>query len=86
MLRSCLNGKKKNIFFQEDFAIDVGYSADTLTARGPKAEEIKTSIQEDFVRADVFFQSLNVRSIMQSPKYSVIRKNKSEGLIINYYS
>ena len=52
-------------------AIELGYEAALIEANGPKAAEIKAAIQEDFARADIYYQTLNVQSIIQSAKYSV---------------
>ena len=53
------------------FALDMGYPPSDLVAGGPKQDLIKQRIQEDFVKADVYFQTLNVQTIKQEEKYSV---------------
>lgn len=53
------------------FALDMGYPSSDLVAGGPKQDLIKQRIQEDFVKADVYFQTLNVQTIKQEEKYSV---------------
>ncbi len=51
--------------------IDLGYDETELRARGPKAYEIKEKLQQDYVRADVYYQTLNVQTLKQEEKYSV---------------
>ena len=53
------------------FASDLGYPSSDLVGGGPKQDIIKQRIQEDFVKADVYFQTLNVQTIRQEKKYSV---------------
>ena len=53
------------------FALDLGYPSSDLVVGGPKQDMIKQRIQEDFVKADVYFQTLNVQTIRQEKKYSV---------------
>ncbi len=43
---------------------------------GPKALEIKATIQEDYSRADIYFKSLNVQKLTQEKKYQGVRKYK----------
>ncbi len=38
---------------------------------GSARDAIKTEIQEDFVKADIYYQTLNVQTIAQEKKYSV---------------
>ncbi len=38
---------------------------------GPDREAVKLLVQQDFAKADVYFQSLNVESIKQEKKYTV---------------
>ena len=52
-------------------ALDLGYDIDRKDTKGPKALETKASIQENYVRVDIYFQTLNVKSIVQSPLYPV---------------
>ncbi len=56
---------------QKDLAVDVGYPLSYIQAPGPKRDEVKDMVQQDFAKADVYFQTLNVQSIMQEKKYSV---------------
>ena len=56
---------------QIDFALGMDYSKETLEADGPKRDMIKSQIQEDYAKADIYFQSLNVQTIAQEKKYSV---------------
>ena len=53
------------------FALDLGYDESDVIAGGPKRDMIRERIQEDFVKADVYFQTLNVQTIRQEEKYSV---------------
>ncbi len=55
---------------QRDFAYDMGVSAEKLN--NPKIREaLKEDIQKDFAKATVYYQTLNVQTISQEPKYSV---------------
>ena len=65
-------------YLQVDLAIDFGYEITDemdLTVK----EIIQKSIQEDYTKVDVYFQTLNVKSIIQSALYPVSQnfKNKS---------
>ena len=51
----------------------MNYSSDILDADGPERDMIKSQIQEDFAKADIYFQSLNVQTIAQEEKYNVIQ-------------
>ena len=53
------------------FALDMGYPQSDILTGGPKQDLIKERIQEDFVKADIYFQTLNVQTIKQEKKYSV---------------
>ena len=50
---------------------DLGYSLDNKDKKGPDALEIRSGIQEDYTRADIYYQTLNVRSIIQNEAYPV---------------
>lgn len=63
-----------DLFSQINMAVSLDYDREVLEARGPKSDEIKSELQEDFVKADIYYQTLNVQSITQSPKYKVIRR------------
>ena len=54
---------------QQYLAEDLGYDASNL--KGPQAATIKAAIQNDYARLDIFYQTLNVKAIEQSPKISV---------------
>ena len=57
------------IYFQELLAKDLDY---TITdAKGPEGQKIKDNIQQDYLKMDIFYQTLNIKSIYQSPKYPV---------------
>ena len=51
---------------------DLNYILDQKDKNGKDALEIRTGIQEDYTRADVYYQTLNVRSIIQNEAYPVI--------------
>ena len=57
---------------QIDFALGMDYPTETLEAGGPDRDMIKSQIQEDYAKADIYFQSLNVQTIAQEKKYSVL--------------
>ena len=50
---------------------DLNYILDQKDKNGKDALEIRTGIQEDYTRADVYYQTLNVRSIIQNEAYPV---------------
>ena len=57
------------ICIQELLAKDLDY---TITdATGPEGQKIKDNIQQDYLKMDIFYQTLNIKSIYQSPKYPV---------------
>ena len=60
-----------------DFAIGMDYCQETLNVDGPDRDKIKSQIQEDFAKADIYFQSLNVQTIVQERKYTVIEGQMS---------
>ena len=57
--------------YWEDIAIfDLGILTEAdLKGPKPKIAETRSKIQEDYTRADVYYQTLNVRSIIQNPAY-----------------
>ena len=56
---------------QYDLAIDLGYSRSELEGNPIKQAEAKIKVQQDYARVDVYFQTLNVKSIVQTPTYPV---------------
>lgn len=54
-----------------DLALELGYDAATVLADGPEAAGIRESIQQEFVKADIYFQTLNIQTIEQTAKYAV---------------
>ena len=56
-------------------ALDLGYDLpqeeNIQAASSDIAVKIKTKIQNDYVKADIFFQTLNVKSIIERPSMSV---------------
>ena len=64
---------------------DLNYILDQKDKNGKDALEIRTGIQEDYTRADVYYQTLNVRSIIQNEAYPVIIKCKKSSFCKNKY-
>ena len=56
---------------QVDFAVSMNYSKKDLQVTGSEQDAIKEQIQEDFVKADIYFKSLNVHTIAQEKKFTV---------------
>ena len=56
---------------QVDFAVDMNYPKSQLNVVGPQRDTIQKQIQQDFVKADIYFKSLNVQTITQKKKYTV---------------
>ena len=58
-------------------ALDLGYdlpheeNTQAASSESDIAVKIKTKIQNDYVKADIFFQTLNVKSIIERPSMSV---------------
>ena len=50
-------------------AEELGYNLENYA--GPKKLEIQAKIQTDYTRLDVFYQTLNVKAITQSPSIAV---------------
>ena len=50
---------------------DLNYTLDAKDKKGPDALAKRAEIQEDYTRADVYYQTLNVRSIVQNEAYPV---------------
>ena len=51
-------------------AVGLGINVNT-DKEGAEAQKVKTRIQEDYTRVDVYFQTLNVMSMIQSPTMPV---------------
>lgn len=65
---------------------DLNYTLDAKDKKGPDALAKRAEIQEDYTRADVYYQTLNVRSIVQNEAYPVsIHKVDTVFLIMNYF-
>ena len=64
---------------------DLNYILDQKDKNGKDALEIRTGIQEDYTRADVYYQTLNVRSIIQNEAYPVIKKCEKSSFCKNKY-
>ena len=66
---------------------DLGYTLDNKDKKGPDALEIRSGIQEDYTRADIYYQTLNVRSIIQNEAYPVrLRSAHNRGFVMNIFS
>jgi hypothetical protein len=52
-------------------ANSLGYGLTNADITGKKGIEAKTNIQEDYTKADVYYQTLNVKSIVQTEIYNV---------------
>ncbi|XP_059081142.1 degenerin deg-1-like [Tigriopus californicus] len=48
----------------------VEYSQDDLKGKGDNSGEVQSELQQNYVQADIYYQTLNVRSIVQEAKYS----------------
>ena len=49
----------------------MNYSKSQLNVIGMERDMIQKQIQKDFVKADIYFKSLNVQTITQKKKYTV---------------
>ena len=65
-----------------DLALDLGVDGETIHGEG--GEQVKAWIQQNYLKVDVYYKSLNVRRVRQSALYSVsyslkhnIRSNSS---------
>lgn len=61
-------------------AIDFGYEITDETEM-PLLDAIQKSIQQDYTRVEIYFQTLNVKSILQSALYPVSDFQKRRPLI-----
>ena len=58
------------------------YSDSDLNApEPPRQAEIQSEIQQDYTRAEIYYQTLNIQTITQSEKYDVRKYN----LFYNFY-
>ena len=64
----------------------MNYSATILETDGPERDMVKSQIQEDFAKADIYFQSLNVQTIAQEEKYTVTKYTKFRLYGLRIYS
>lgn len=48
-------------------AKDLGSSLEEEDIMKPSSQKVKSQIQEDYTKVDVYFQTLNVKAIVQSP-------------------
>jgi hypothetical protein len=51
--------------------MDMGYDETMLFTPGPMQDQIQAYVQQDFVKVDVYYQTLNVQTISQDKKYTV---------------
>ncbi len=54
---------------QTDLALELGFDEDEVYDTGTN-EVFKDRIQQNYLKVDVYFQTLNVREVKQSKKYS----------------
>ena len=54
--------------------LDIGWSRADLEGDSVKAQDAQTTIQENYVKADIYYQTLNVRAIKEEKKYSVRKR------------
>ena len=67
----------KTALFQEYLANEMDkYQAQLADADIIKQQEIKSEIQKNYAKAEVFFQTLNVVNIAQNPQMQVSFRNK----------
>ena len=62
-------------------AKDLGYDQSMIT--GPQSANVKSFIQNDYARLDIFYQTLNVKAIEQEPAISVSIKKPISSNIQN---
>ena len=62
------------LLLQLDFASELNrFSAEDFKS-GQKKVQMMEYIQQDYVKADIYYQTLNVKSIKQDRKYTVSHK------------
>jgi hypothetical protein len=54
------------------------YPEQMLKAPGEQRDRIKSLVQEDYAKAEVYFQTLNVQTIAQEKKYTVRKRIKKK--------
>ena len=52
-------------------AKSLGYDLTHDDSKGPEGQKVKTEIQEDYARVDIYYQTLDVKLIRQIPVVSV---------------
>ena len=52
-------------------AKSLGYDLTHDDSKGPEGEKVKTAIQEDYTRVDIYYQTLDVKLMRQIPVVSV---------------
>ena len=52
-------------------AKSLGYDLTHDDSKGPEGQKVKTAIQEDYTRVDIYYQTLDVKLIRQIPVVSV---------------
>ena len=58
---------------QYDMAI--GLNPELIDKNKEELEDVRVKIQQDYARVDIYYQTLNLKSIKQSPTISVCIKN-----------
>ena len=59
-----------NDLLQRDLAISIGYDLSEFNSEFER-EQVKNLIQQDYARVDIYYQTLNVKDIKQSPVIGV---------------
>ena len=71
--KTCLNYYTYIYNSQKELAYDIGYDSTLVNDPGPKSLEVRSKIQQDYLKAEIYYQTLNVQSITQTAKISVIK-------------
>ena len=68
-----LQFKPENIFpFQKELAVELGYDKNLVSSSSLQLQKnIREDIQQNYARVDVYYQTLNVKQIQQSPQFKV---------------
>ena len=59
-----------NELLQRDLALSIGYDLSKFDSEFER-EQVKNLIQQDYARVDIYYQTLNVKDIKQSPVIGV---------------
>ena len=52
-------------------ANSLGYNLTRDDSKGPEGQKVKTAIQQDYARVDIYYQTLDVKLLRQIPVISV---------------